>query len=461
VISFQHLGREIGIGANSYVLEGGADRIVLDAGYHPKKQGREASPNFSLLGERGATAAIITHAHQDHVGSLPVLTRLLQQIPVFLSEETGRISDIMLHNSVNVMKKEQEERGAKNPVLFTHRGVELSRRAWQHCKLRVPLDFRGDRLPPLAETGENGFEFYHSGHILGSTGVMIKLAGKTIFYTGDAHFKEQTLLSGAAFPQEQVDTLIMETTRGDAPSEVGYTREKEKGRLGAIVREAFEDSAAVTIPVFALGKTQELLAMLWELRRENAIPVCPVYIGGLSTKVTEVYDAFSDTPERLHPGLRLLEEVSPVVISGKEIADLRPRPRCIYALSSGMLAEKTLSNLFVRRILEDPKQRLVFVGYSDPESPAGIIRRTPQGGLVTPDPALPALERNCRIDELNFSAHADRECLLEYAVRLRPANILLVHGDRPAMEWFRRRLSELLPQTRIIVPEPGVVVEIE
>lgn len=268
-------------------------------------------------------------------------------------------------------------------------------------------------------------------------------------------------MSGARFPTEGVDVLIMETTRGDSPSDPAYTRENEKKRLAAIVCEAFEGGVSVTMPVFALGKTQELLAMLWELRYEGAIPICPIYIGGLSTKVTQVYDAFCASPERLHPDLRLLEQIAPIVTSGREIEDLRPRPRCIYALSSGMLSEKTLSNLFVRRILEDPKQHLVFVGYSDPDSPAGILRRAQPGGSVVLDSALPPLKKNCRVDELNFSAHADRESLLDYAVGLNPATIVLVHGDRPAVEWFRNRLSVLLPQTKVLIPEAGQTIELD
>jgi Cft2 family RNA processing exonuclease len=71
---------------------------------------------------------------------------------------------------------------------------------------------------------------------------------------------------------------------------------------------------------------------------------------------------------------------------------------------------------------------------------------------------LPPLELRCRVEEFNFSAHASRESLLAYALKLRPRTIVLVHGDRPAIDWFARELGRELPETRIVVPEPGVPV---
>jgi predicted metal-dependent RNase len=251
---------------------------------------------------------------------------------------------------------------------------------------------------------------------------------------------------------------MMETTRGDAPQSPDYTREKEKLRLARVIREALEEESSATIPVFALGKTQELLAMLWELKLAGELPHVPIYIGGLSTKVTELYDAFARGIGRKMPELQLLQEVAPYVVSGREIESLRPRKRCIFALSSGMMTENTLSNIFVRQILEDPRQRLIFVGYSDPESPAGVLRRAERGAQVRLAADLPPLELRCRVEEFNFSAHASRESLLAYALKLRPRTIVLVHGDRPAIDWFARELGRELPETRIVVPEPRLPV---
>jgi Predicted exonuclease of the beta-lactamase fold involved in RNA processing len=451
-MEFVNLTRNVEIGANSYLLRTKGRTIVLDAGMHPKEEGLTAIPNYDLVPEGGVDAIIVTHAHQDHIGSLPFLTRREQQARVFMTQATARVADVMLHNSVNVMVRQREEHQIEAYPLFTHRGVEFSRTAWQPCTLRRPFDLNGERS---GGDGEPSFEFYPAGHILGAAGVMIRSEGKKVFYTGDVNFENQILIRGAEFPEEQVDVLIMETTRGDSPTPPGFTRAKEEERLARAVRDAFDRGGSVTIPVFALGKTQELLAMLWRMRLRGLLAAVPIYIGGLSTKLTNLYDTLSDDPQRAHPELQLLQELAPYVLSGNEVFTIPPRKKCIFALSSGMMTENTLSNLFARRVLADPNQSLFFVGYSDPESPAGRIRSANPGDNIVLDPKQPSVKLNCHIDEFNFSAHASRESLLNYAIALRPKKIVLVHGDRPAIEWFQLKLYKELPDTEVIIPEPG------
>src|SRR5919202_1440779 len=94
----------------------------------------------------------------------------------------------------------------------------------------------------------------------------------------------------AVFPDISIDVLIMECTRGDTPAPAGWSRESEEKRLAGAIDDAFRRGGCVLIPVFALGKTQETLAMLWKFRREKLLGDFPTYIGGLSSKLTEVYD---------------------------------------------------------------------------------------------------------------------------------------------------------------------------
>ncbi|MFZ4776453.1 MAG: MBL fold metallo-hydrolase RNA specificity domain-containing protein, partial [Terrimicrobiaceae bacterium] len=227
------------------------------------------------------------------------------------------------------------------------------------------------------------------------------------------------------------------------------------------IRRAFEKNGSLTMPVFALGKTQELLAMLWKMRIHGLLAHVPIYIGGLSTKITGIYDALAATSIRSHPELQLLQEMAPYVLSGNEIHTVAPRKKCIFALSSGMMTEHTLSNIFCRKVLGDENQSLFFVGYSDPASPAGKIRRAAQGEMVKLDKDLPAIPVRCHIEEFQFSAHASRETLRNYAIHLKPSQIVLVHGDRPAVDWFQLALFKELPETEVIVPDPGKPVKLE
>lgn len=450
-MEFVSLTRGVEIGANSYLIRTRERQVVLDCGMHPQKDGEDALPDFRHLPDGAAEAILLTHAHQDHVGSLPQLTRRQPKAKVFMTEATGRIADVMLHNSVNVMFKQKEEKGID--PLFTHRSVELCREAWQPCHYRKTYDFSGER----ADSGDT-FEFYPAGHILGAAGILLRAEGKTVFYTGDVNFENQTLVRGADFPESGVDVLIMETTRGDSPLPPGFTRAKEELRLAEAIRAGFDRGGAVTIPVFALGKTQELLGMIWKMRLKGLLPACPIYIGGLSTKITTIYDAFTGDLQRQLPELQLLQEIAPYVLGGNEIASMHPRKRCIFALSSGMMTENTLSNIFAKKVLGDPAQTLLFVGYSDPESPAGKIRKASPGDLIHLDSRAAPLPLNCHVNEFTFSAHATRESLLNYAVALRPKKIVLVHGDRAAIDWFYLRLFRDLPDTEVVIPEPGTPV---
>ncbi len=457
-MEFTNLARRTEIGANSYLLRVGGKNIVLDCGMHPKERGLAALPDYALLPAGQVDAIVITHAHQDHIGSLPVLTRREQKAPVFMTEPTRRIGEIMLHNSVNVMTRQREEAGMMEYPLFTHRGIEFSRSMWRPVPARVPFTLDGERGP--GDGVEPTVELFHAGHILGSAGALIRGEGRTVFYTGDVNFDAQTLMRGADFPTDGVDVLVMETTRGDAPTPPDFTRAAEERRFADAILAAFERGGSVTIPVFALGKTQEILAILWAMRRRGELVQTPVYIGGLSTKITSAYDAHAHSGDRCRPELALLHEMAPYVLSGNEVHTMAARRHCIFALSSGMMTEHTLSNLWVRKILPDPDQTLFFVGYSDPDSPAGKLRRAKPGEPIVLDADLPPVDVRCQMESFNFSAHSSRETLLGYARALRPKKIVLVHGDPAAIAWFQAQLRSQLPGVEIVVPIPGAALEI-
>src|SRR5256886_2013274 len=138
-LKFINLTRRTEIGANSCYLEAAGHHLVLDCGMHPKFAGEEALPNLKALGDRRLDAIIISHSHQDHIGTLPVLMRRQPQARVFMTEPTAEIGDVLLHNSVNVMTRQREE---MDPVaaglypLFTHRETDRAAEVWQYCAPR-------------------------------------------------------------------------------------------------------------------------------------------------------------------------------------------------------------------------------------------------------------------------------------------------------------------------------------
>jgi Cft2 family RNA processing exonuclease len=427
---------------------------------HPKLEGEEALPNFKALGDRAVDTILVSHSHLDHIGTLPVLMRHHPKARVFMTKATAEIGNALLHNSVNVMLRQREELGVTIYPLFTHNETDRVSDSWHTCPLRQPISLHGERAADR-DKDTITFEMFDAGHVLGSAGILLRAEGRTIFYTGDVNFDDQTLMQAAIFPESGVDILIIETTRGDSPLPENFTRAAEERRLASAIDRIFRRGGCVLIPVFALGKTQEVLAIIHRLRREKLLGRFPVYIGGLSTKMTEIYDRWGRRGTRRQwPRLQLLEEVEPFVLHGRNIHDAPPRGGRLYALSSGMMTPKTLSNIFARRVLANPEHAIFFVGYADPESPAGILKTARTGDRVALDPDEAAQELRCGMEQFQFSAHASRESLIRYAKRLAPRTIILVHGDPRAVEWVHAQLTVELPTSRVIVPTPGVEIEL-
>jgi Cft2 family RNA processing exonuclease len=458
-LKFLNLTRHTEIGANSYYLEISGHRLLLDCGMHPKNTGEDALPQMKAIAGREVEAILMSHAHQDHIGTLPVAMRHFPRARVFMSEATGEVGSVLLHNSVNVMTRQREEIGEASYPLFTHREIDRASDRWQWCPLRQQISIAGERAAQREQDGLT-FEFFEAGHVLGSAGILVRGEAESVFYTGDVNFDNQTIMQAAVFPEERIDVLIMECTRGDHARPAGWTRPSEERRLAEALCRAFERGAGVLIPVFALGKTQEMLAMLYKFRRERLLPEFPIYIGGLSSKMTDIYDRRAHTTRRQLPRLQLMREAAPFILNDATIRDAPLRARHVYVLSSGMMIPNTLSNVFARRLIENPQHSIFFVGYANPESPAGILRDAGNAGEVALDPEKPPQRVHCHIEQFQFSAHATRETLIEYAKKLSPKKILLVHGDPPAVEWMRATLAAALPGSEVIVPTPGAELEL-
>ena len=447
---FQSLNLRSEIGGNSYALHLDDELIILDAGMHPKEDGSDAIPRYAEIPFDSANGIVVTHSHLDHIGTLPVLQEHQPSAPVFMTAATAAIGEALLHNSVNVMKSQRLELGIVEYPLYTHHQIDRVQSHW------MAKDYERSFLLDPSGASDTELTFFDAGHIMGSAGVAIRAQGKTIFYTGDVHFDDHTLSKGARFPKlASPDVLIMESTRGAVPRKAGYTLASEQARLAKHIKETVERGGAVMIPVFAIGKTQEVLTMIHGFKEDGLIPEkTPVIIGGLSTKMTTIYDAFAKQARRTRPGFEIIREMDiPIAARPRDRKPIEYQAGAVFAISSGMMSEHTVSNTLARGFLSNPKNTLLFVGYADPVSPAGLIRSAKKGDLIALDNSH-KVELNCQVEEFDFSGHATRDDLLEFAVNSRAKNIFLVHGDPDATEWLKVELEKRLPDSKIIIPEP-------
>lgn len=450
-VNLRSLCRAPEIGANSYQLSFGDTNVVIDAGMHPKQDGEEALPRYGLLDPDSVDAIFVSHAHLDHIGTLPVLQREQPRARVYMTPEVVDLADALLHNSVNVMTSQGEELGIDAYPLFTHADLDELSQVWQGQTYRKEFEpIWNDNLKVT---------FRDAGHVLGSAGILFETENKRIFYTGDVQFHDQSLIRGADFDDlGLIDTLIVETTRGSTPAVPGFDREEEVKRLMADISETMNRNGAALVPVFAMGKTQEILTMIQNAKESGDLPDVPVVIGGLSTKMTNIYDRYATNKNRKRPDFRILKDMdlrAGTRRRGKTVP-IRYQEQAIFALSSGMMSEKTVSNKFARGFLPNPANSLHFVGYSDPSTPSYPIRQASRGDLISLDASKDPVPLNCEVKEYNFTGHADREQLMEFILKTKAKNIFLVHGDLSASQWFQEELAVKMPDAEVTIPQPGV-----
>ena len=455
MISFTNLSRYTDIGSNCYLLDIDGVRVVLDSGMHPKKDGADATPEFNLIGAADPDTIFVTHSHLDHIGTLPVLQDKYPSAEVNMTAATSEVGLAMLHNSVHVMTAKRTQEGIIEYPFYTHMELDHVARCWMPRPYATP--FRIGRNGRVLAT------LHDAGHILGSCGVELESeSGTTVLYTGDVQFDNQTLIPGADFPTSGVDILIMESTHGCTQRSAEYTRAKEMRRFADTIREVLENDGAVLIPVFALGKSQCLLTEIGRFKDQGLIPDVPVYFGGLSSKITGVYDKLADSTPRLDPGFRIKEHVETHGLPRQGKSPLVASPGNIYLVSSGMMSEHTPSHILAEQIITHPNDAILFVGYSDPESPAGKIKATDHGqNVCLREKGGQAYPLKCRVECFDFSGHATRDALIDYARTLNPKKILLVHGDEAALDSLAGTLRQLMPDTDILVPEPGKPIRLD
>ncbi len=437
-------GREIGANSFYYSLDG--QGILIDAGLHPEKTGWAAFPAIEALGSKPVDHFLVTHAHTDHLGGVPYVLQKYPDVPVLATRETIELARIMLLNSASLLPKQHTQEvidALPNYSVVALPGV-LS-------KLE-PLELGTSKV--LGESTK--VTYYPSGHILGAAGVLIEYNGTKIFHTGDTSLHEQRLVAGAQLPEGPIDVLVSESTNGIVDAYLTHSREKELERLIQTINETLVAGGSVLIPVFALGKLQEMLAMIGDAKRQGKIRDVPIYTGGMGRKVSEVYDAFLTSRSRTND----VDKTSDI-----EQQELPRRPflfggnyfrePSIVLAASGMMQDGTSSYLLAQRWLRHPHFSICFVGYTDPRTPGYTVSHAERDTRIRFGSMKRDVSVRCRIERFRFSAHARREELLEIVRRLQPKHVALTHGDERSIAAFGELILETFPAMTVSAPEVG------
>jgi len=457
-VQITNLNPDTDIGASGWLVEIDDHRILLDAGMHPKREGRDALPSYSKTGHLDVDAIAISHCHHDHVGSLPVACRRFPRAHVLMTELSYFIAERVLHNSVNVMTRQRDELGIREYPLYSHDEVDDITPQFQGFRYNREIEWAAYQKS-RAGLPSPTLEFFDAGHTLGSAGILLRGKKETMFYTGDVCFHDQTILRAARFGGVKADVLVMETTRGNRETPKDFTREKEIERLVAAIHEAQKRKGCILIPSFALGRTQEMLALLALLMREGKLKEQPIYIGGLGRVFTEIYDLEAHRTNRRRTDLQLHEALQLIVLEKGQAEKMKLSGGKIFVITAGMMSENTAAHDLAARMIGDERQSIFFVGYADPDSPAGRLRSAKQGETFVFSPSAGRMARECDLQEFDLTAHANREELLEFVGQVSPRAVLLGHGDDAARHWFEEQIRERWPKIKIFQPKPGVPIQ--
>ena len=438
-----------GIGANSTYVQIGSFNILVDAGLNPKELGYAAMPDFSPIEDIEMDLIVLTHCHLDHLGSLPVASAHNPDAPVITSIPNVSLAPRMLRNSINVMKRQREEHGITDYPLFLHRDVvELSKRLTAQRYGRGEIYTKGtDKIEVI---------LHSSGHVAGAAAVEFIHQGRRIVFSGDVLFENQRTLPGAKLPQGEIDTLILETTRGAKARVPGTSRKHEVDRLIEQVNTILQRDGSCLIPVFALGRMQELFKIIYEARNNGRIPRSPVYAAGLGMDICNYFHKIHERTKLIDFSFKMMEKLN------VRSPDLNMKPgrdlarKGIYIVSSGMMVQHTPSYKIAAALLPHANNGLCFVGYCDADTPGGKLLAEKETGsffFETLDYLAPI---RASVDRFDLSGHADREELTDYAQQTNARNIVLTHGDPEARNWFEATLNESMPDTNVLDPEPLV-----
>ena len=453
MISLLPIGGGNEIGANSYYINFNGNGIILDCGIHPQKTGLESLPNFDLLKDKPIDSCLISHAHQDHIGSLPFLVKNFPYVKIITTPQTRALAELTLHNSVSILKKEIESNGFE---FYSHDEVDLLIKMIEYKEYQNKFEINSFHQKKEAKVN---CTFFDAGHILGSAGILLENNNHKIFYTGDINLTQQTLLSKAKLPEIKIDTLILETTYGATDSNLLLDWDAESLRFAGEANKILNNGGSILIPVFSLGKMQEILATIWLLMEKRKLTTVDIYIGGLGTKINLVYDYNRFVVNRVDKEfeLRSVPQKDYFQISNSEEFFKHP---CIVLASSGMMIKSTSSFTFAKRWLKQKDSAIFMVGYMDSKTPGYIIANSKTGDKIQLTEFDELTDVSCTIRNFKFSAHARREDLLSIVDKLNPDTVILMHGDEYSLDWMGSSILKKHKSIKVQTAEVGKEIKI-
>ena len=432
-VSLLTLGGFGQVGRSCMLLTTPDSKILIDCGVNPGAQNpNEAFPrlDWSNITLDELDAIVIGHAHFDHTGFLPVLLKYGYKGPIYCTEPTLPMMNLIQLDSIKVAAAQ-----GKLP-LYSERDVFQVMRQAVTLRYGTVTDISPDVKLVLS----------NAGHILGSATCHFHIGNgdHNFVYSGDIKYGKSMLLESAYTNYPRVETLLIESTYR-AKEDIQTSRQEVETAFIASVNSVLKEGGKVLIPIPAVGRAQELMMVIDQYMKSGQLTEAPVFMEGMIQEATAIHEAY---PEYLARELRqkILEtDDNPFdseYFTNIEHSDAREEPLreespCIIIATSGMLEGGPVIE-YLRNIAPDKKNKILFVSYQvNGTLGSRVMDGARQVSLMGKNGKIEVVSINCGIERLEgFSGHSDYNQLMSFVQRLRPKlrRVLVNHGERRKSE---------------------------
>jgi len=445
---------------SQHLISVNGQKILLDCGLYQgrRKDTYERNKNF-FFDPASVDTVVLSHAHIDHSGNLPNLSKQGFRGNVYCTFATRDLCSIMLSDSAHIQRQDSKYINKKRAKKNLERIEPLYSKQDAELCLRQFVNTGYERSIPIGDGVK--LTFIDAGHILGSAQVILDIDDKEdgkkkrLVFSGDVGRDDNTLLRNPV-AAEDVDYLIMESTYGGREHELPPQADQ---MVGDIINRALKKKGKIIIPSFAVERTQQILYVLNTLLEEKKIKKVPIYVDSpLAVNATEIF--------RLHPecfneevydflftkrnpfgfdGLTLIRDVN----QSKKLN--QSKEPCIVISASGMCESGRILH-HLKNNIEDPKNTVLFIGYCAQNTLGWKIREGWDEVRIFGDEF--AVNADIQIMD-SFSGHADHSELIDYYASMTGAKTKtwLVHGEQSRSEALKKALLEKFPEQRFEIPE--------
>ncbi|KYQ93979.1 beta-lactamase domain-containing protein [Tieghemostelium lacteum] len=445
ILEVMPIGSGKEVGRSCVLLKYKGKTIMFDCGVHPAYSGINSLPFFDTIVNDipEIDLLLVSHFHLDHSAAVPYFVEKTEfKGEIYMTHATKDIFKILLSDYVKVSNISTEE------LPFNEQDLNKSLQKINKIGYKQKLEHNGIK-----------FSCYNAGHVLGAAMFLIEIAGVKILYTGDFSRQEDRHLMGAETPPVKVDLLIIESTYGVQVHEPRL--EREKRFTGSIHDIVLRKGGRCLIPVFALGRAQELLLILDEYWIQHPelqnIPI--YYASALAKKCMKVYAIYINVMnERIKEQFNISNPFDfKFIKSINGIENFVDNGPCVFMASPGML-QSGLSRQLFERWCSDKRNGVVIPGYTVEGTLAKHIMSEPKEITRSDGINVPL---SLSVTYVSFSAHSDFIQTSEFIQEILPPHIILVHGEATEMDRLKHSLNNKFRNISVLTPKNSQNVQLE